>query len=296
MNNASRFHFASKYVLLCIIAIGAIIVPGRAAVLTYQTNLNLWLKADSIAQADNTPVAAWNDSSTTANNASQGTVADQPTYHTSLFSGAPGLTFDGTDSMNLLLYGNHALNATPLTYFAVFRTTSTTAGSVFFPGRALVSDSSGGIGMAFGVDSGVGSFSEYNGAGGTNWTKLNANTSISDGTPHILSLVNETSATNTNGTTTFYRDSAADGSGTTAYGAFRSYNTIGFGAGSLPFLGDIAEILIYHQTLDSVQRGQVESYLSEKYAIPLPEPTAGVMIGIGMLSLFRRRATRSKTL
>jgi hypothetical protein len=209
-----------------------------------------------------------------------------------LINGAPGLTFDGSDSMNLLLYGNHALNTTPLTYFAVFRTTSTTVGGALFPAQALVSDSSGGIGMAFGTDSGVGAFSEYNGTNynGSNWTKVLGNTSVTaGGAAHMLSLVNETYNGNVNGTSTFYLDGAADGSGTTPYGAFRSYNTIGAGAGSNPFLGDIAEILIFHSALTATDRASVESYLSEKYAIPLPEPTAGVVLGMGLLTLSRRR-------
>jgi hypothetical protein len=59
------------------------------------------------------------------------------------------------------------------------------------------------------------------------------------------------------------------------------------------FKGDIAEIVAFDgTTLTDVQRGQVESYLGQKYGIAMttavPEPGIGVM-AVGVVGLLRRR-------
>ena len=61
--------------------------------------LQLWLRADDIAQSDNTAVSAWADQSGSGNNAAQATGGLQPTYQTSEVNGHSVVRFDGTDDV-----------------------------------------------------------------------------------------------------------------------------------------------------------------------------------------------------
>ncbi len=57
------------------------------------------------------------------------------------------------------------------------------------------------------------------------------------------------------------------------------------------FDGDVAEILIYGDYLDSSDRATVIDYLNAKY---IPEPSSSLLLGLGALFLLsRRRRARS---
>ncbi len=59
--------------------------------------LRVWLKADALAQADNTPVALWPDLSGSGNDVAQATGMKQPTFKAAQLNGRPVLRFDGID-------------------------------------------------------------------------------------------------------------------------------------------------------------------------------------------------------
>jgi hypothetical protein len=56
-----------------------------------------WWKAESIAQANGTPVASWPASGGTLGALTQATGANQPTYNTGVVNGLPAVTFDGVN-------------------------------------------------------------------------------------------------------------------------------------------------------------------------------------------------------
>jgi len=60
-------------------------------------NLQLWLDATRIAQADSTSVATWSDQSGNGYDATQGGSAARPTFIASGLNGLPVVRFDGTD-------------------------------------------------------------------------------------------------------------------------------------------------------------------------------------------------------
>jgi chitodextrinase len=67
-----------------------------------------WLKADSLSLADGDPVATWADSSTEADDATQGTAGNRPTYQTNEINSLPIVRFDGTDDFLTVTKGAYA--------------------------------------------------------------------------------------------------------------------------------------------------------------------------------------------
>lgn len=71
--------------------------PGGIGTTDGSSLLKLWLKADSLSQADSTPVTSWTDSSGSGNNVTDD--GNAPTYKTSLVNSRPGVQFDGVDDV-----------------------------------------------------------------------------------------------------------------------------------------------------------------------------------------------------
>jgi len=63
---------------------------------TMLPNLTLWLRADSLTNLDGVKVSSWTDSSGSGNTTTQGTGANQPTFHTNRINLMPAVTFDGS--------------------------------------------------------------------------------------------------------------------------------------------------------------------------------------------------------
>lgn len=53
--------------------------------------------------------------------------------------------------------------------------------------------------------------------------------------------------------------------------------------------GYIAEVLVYNAPLSATDRDAVEAYLNDKWFVVVPEPSALALLGLGALSMLRRR-------
>jgi hypothetical protein len=111
----------------------AIYLHGKPPLEAPQTvaGLRLWLAADKIGGlSGGAAVATWADASGRANDATQPTGANQPTYQTAVINGLPVVRFDGSnDWMNLattdLLAATNAIGA--ISFFAVAKLSATAA-------------------------------------------------------------------------------------------------------------------------------------------------------------------------
>jgi hypothetical protein len=107
--------------------------PGGIGLTNGSSSLKLWLKSDTIAQADSTPVASWTDSSGAGNHVTS-TGTAQPLYKTSLINTRPGVQFDGVNDVLQTAADPTSLQITTGSVFVVghMRTTSGFQGAVTY--------------------------------------------------------------------------------------------------------------------------------------------------------------------
>jgi hypothetical protein len=223
--------------------------------------LSAWWKADSIAQSDNTAVASWADSGSGGNTATQGTGANQPTLQTNEINGLPVVRFDGsTDFLNSA--ASASLTATTL--FAVFKP-STVSGNASIRAAGNGSGGSGSGGLQWRLASGVPQFVK----------QAVANVATASGAALSTTAFTIISASFANNSTyAFYRNGAADGSGshgqtlTAGTATNIGYNSDG---GGERLAGDLAELIVYSSVLSTGDRASVHSYLQDKYGITVSD-------------------------
>lgn len=249
-------------------------------------NLQLWLDATRINQADNTAVASWADQSGNAYNAEQSGTAARPTYRTNQLNGLPAVVFDGTDDV-LTIPSSTAtfkfLHSDVSTVFMVMR-----AGSVADPNALYLVFGNGGanaanIGYEIWWDDRASISSNnaisnriYRGVSGSNTAgQITQNIFVAN-TFGIMTVVGDpANATalerfalivnggNTNKSNTL----------TNALSNSNAFSDLTIGnvspSGSLYLNGAISEIIVYNRALNTSELAQVHRYLSRKWGIAL---------------------------
>lgn len=213
--------------------------------------LKLWLRASSIAQADNTAVTGWTDDSGSGNTPVNATSSQQPTLQTNEINGLPVVRFDSGDV--LIKTSSTVPSQASFTAFAVAKCQSTAASAVI----CSVTSS-----WRFGTSPSA------------NKGRLT--------TPGIkdYDLTNAWPATNTAYIQTVVFDSSfgvswwRDGTslGTNTSGSNPSANTqfcVGGDDGSpnFPWTNDIAELIICNSNLSTANKNSVGAYLGALYGI-----------------------------
>ena len=245
-----RFRFA---VVLCLL--GSLLPAGSMA--APQTNgLSLWFNAESLAAtlADGAAVAAWTDDSGNGRHALQATVANRPVFQTNVLNGLPVVRFDGTSGV--LGYDGAFLTNTDYTIFFVEARGSSKAPNHLFGGTDNRADRNLHIGYR----------------NDAQFTHAHYGRDYNMDVPaystprfRLFSLhLDNTGATGrqtyTNGV--FFGGDAQSN-------VLLSYTDaqVGRYGGGTYYQGDIAEILMYDQYLDSAERNQVGYYLAERYGL-----------------------------
>ena len=234
-----------------------VLSPGGVA----SCELRAWLKVDLGTDVTTGDVTTWEDQSIQAVSATQSDVNLKPEYTSAAMNYNPSLLFDedvGNEdelntSSNLGLNGSNQVT-----------TLVVTKSSAAFTGIIGPESSSTGFDMEiFG-----GNVYGMNDAGASNIVSGTA--SINDNVQHIGAFIQ-------NGTSvTVSTDGGDDQSGTFGgawdtdnYDIGRSYNTNGS-------VGEIAEVIVFNDALDSDELLKAESYLAIKYGITLDSTGGGV--------------------
>jgi hypothetical protein len=201
-------------------------------------------------------VSSWTDFSGNGFHATQATGTAQPTFQTNEINGLPIVRFDGTDS----LASTAPTNGAAQTIFTVIKQANLT-GTHTIRGASL--------------PDGSGLQHHTRTSGKQCLVQLNiavlgtATTSLVAGTATILS----SSFSDATDAVAFYFNGAADGTATT---------TVTLGAGSTTLIGahpelaeslfgDIGELIVYTRLLTTTERGQVHSYLNDKWGIAVAD-------------------------
>jgi hypothetical protein len=220
------------------------------------SNLYLWLDADdasTFTYSSGTVVSQWNDKSANGYNATQATVANQPSRVT---SPSTGVKFDGS---NDVLSTTASFNGSIFTIFSVIRdlnSPSTLIGTgsggtqIYFPykdtnNHYFQTETSWGL-LNIAQPSGLYEMeTRYDGAGSTNADKMKVRY---NGSEQTLTFTNTIEST------------LSRSGETTALGAY-NFTPI------LPISGIISEIVAYNKVLTATELSDVRGYLSTKWGI-----------------------------
>ena len=228
----------------------------------------LWYQADRLYDVDlgDRPVAEWPGVDGLPL-AAQGAGDRQPTLVQNAFNGHSALRFDGGDRLDVAQHV-FAAGGGPHTVFVVMRTEDPDAlvvgagesgnGNLTSYGHKVGLSAGGGFVMVREANRGSIGFSPR---------------PVNDGAPHVVS------AYMVSGQMQFFLDGMPGpvdtrnwderGYSRTSIGASNGQNNDGMGD---PFVGDIAEILVFAGRMDDGDRQLVESWLAEQYGIPLVGP------------------------
>lgn len=217
------------------------------------TGLILWLKADSLALANNDLVGDWPDQSGVGNNFSEVTPSLKPVFHTNQVNGLPAIYFP--------LFTNNGLTMT-----AAWKPATPTAGECFAVCKADADPgggaSSGGI-WRFGTAGFWDHITLNDGHVYLGWGRT-ARPDIGDLAPNFAAWrrLNIWSAPN---------DYSFQVDAVNVYST--AVNAVGFIAqpllsrGGVVYVGHIAEYIQYNRKLTAGERTTVDNYLKAKYAL-----------------------------
>lgn len=209
-----------------------------------------WYRSDYTGGVSSGSLALWPDISGNGNDATQATMASQPTVFANQINGLPGVVFDGVDDLMAFL------QVSGLTVFIVANKSSNIHNSVVLSsttnaGKYLsLPDQASGQGSDYGADGGS---AVYGPLGDSNEFR-------------IVSCVETGSAF------TIYRNGVSGSPSATQDGT-RFIDTIGYSSSTTYSLtGTIAEIFIVPYVATATQRQTVQADAGSRYNIPLGQP------------------------
>jgi hypothetical protein len=212
----------------------------------------LWLRADSLGLSNGAAVSSWSDESGNSSHATQVTSTKQPIFTTNVINGLPVVRFDITDDFMLTADLAGAPLAQPNTIFIVasLPNTRTILDGKTTAGRARVNSN--------------GTVVRMNGGTSVDTTGVTSGTTL-----RIYSVFFNTtnSGMYINGTSVLSAANTGSNSLTALHLGCDASETAFFG-------GDLAEVIVYAGALSSADREVVETYLSQKYAISVPNRRA----------------------
>ena len=233
-----------------------------------KTDMELWLKADSLDLADGAAVTSWEDVSGNNKDFTQGTVSSQPDFvaSDSDYNNKPLIHFDGDDALSTSFSAD--LNPNNFTVFVV-STVDSDDGNY----HGIIDTTSGNTGwLLYARMSGSTNYWQWRTGTGSGQTTISAgNDTVVPNTPSIVTLKMAGSDGAGGGTTTqtLYVNgaSAATSSAVFTKKTATSATPILGDVGSFELTGQMAEVIIYSSALSDTDRQSVEGYLASKYGI-----------------------------
>lgn len=236
------------------------IAPDAPTILQiwYDASVNTYMQPTG--RTNGQTITQWNDRSAYAHNLNPdgGSLSLRPTYVTNQQNGLSALSFDGGDRLTANPFTGTVDNLTGMTMFVVAKYDATTTQ------RMIETNATGDSELGFGVSTDTTQkFSYYiaNGyvTGNTADTSWHYHTIVFDGTQSIgnrLSVEVDGVASTLNEITSVGNISL--NSSTSLFVGSRPDTT-------LPFAGDIGELIMYSRTLTAGEIATVETYLADKW-------------------------------
>lgn len=237
-----------------------------------RTGLSLWLRGEFGPVTSGSNVTQWSDlsGSSPANDATQGTGADQPTLVTDAVNGLSAVSFDGSSDYLSLASGLGDLTS-GVSIFAVVKPTSTGTATIFTSGNSDPADET-----SIETLNTQGRFNAYNSTTGSSVTtptstftvdKFQLFDAVHDGSSDAALALNTLSA----------------GSGTVQNltNTSRSLNYVGSdnSLGSF-WQGELAELLVYSRVVSDTEKAQIEAYLFARYQLDTTTSTQAPVMSV----------------
>jgi len=224
-----------------------------------------WFRADAIAGLTNhAPVATWGDYSGNANNATQPTRANEPSYVTGAMNGLPVIRFNSTDDTYLAF--SRPVQA-DFTIIVVFQSSQINQGNgtAFYSGAGLVNGDQPDVQSDFGTA--LNASGQLIAGTGNPDTSIDSASGFNNGEAHILTFKRVAST----GSVSLYADGTLSATGTGGTKALTAPATLDLGAvpsGGGFLSGDIAEVKLFSSALSDLDRIAEENSLACKYGVP----------------------------
>lgn len=211
----------------------------------------LWLKADSLALANNDPVTTWSDSSGSGNHVTQSSASLKPTYKTNIINGLPVVRGDGGDH---LAHTGVVTSSQQHTMMIVLKA-NTNSTVPFYNGNS----SANGWGF-------------FQGGSGTRNVLFGGAVDKTDGSVSLTDFEIWEHVWNGSVSSFFVNGVSEDLTDPgTAPGGDPTGDTLVMGLpGGNQWVGDVAEIIVWDNAVSLANRQAARNYLSNKYAITLP--------------------------
>lgn len=243
--------------------------PGGVA-LNPTCGLTLWLKADGEISEVGGSVDTWFDQSGYGFQATQAISGSQPTLLPNSLNGNPEIRFDGTDDEMTIPGGilGATRTHTDLNVYLVNRTNVVQDSFVFREGRGSVPADR--ISLHLPYSDGTMYWDAGNTDPGSN--RLATSWSSQIGTPNVWGFLLSTTATALGLRQDIVQDGLAMITDDTAISFQGNGSDFSIGYGQVEgqyHNGDIAEMIVYTDSLSFTEHGQIQSYLAIKYGITL---------------------------
>lgn len=214
---------------------------------TNYANCELWLAADKITANDGDALATWADQSGNSRDFTQGTAARKPAYKTNIINGKPVVRFvdDWMQNTGMVI-------GSSTTFIIVIKPTTTTPQGMF--------DTAPNAG---------GTFRNYS-AGNIEWHNGAPSFALSLANTNAVLLVFATELVPTR-KVLYYKNGTLISTNTSVDKTYMVWTNPGIGCinitDSLPYVGDMAEFIVYSRILTSTELKNASDYLIAKYAI-----------------------------
>ena len=210
------------------------------------SNNILWLDAGALGLTDNDPVTSWTDLSGNANNGDQAVVSAKPTFRTSQINGLPAIEFDGVDDRSELV--SH-ITTDAITIFSVFNNTSSSYLVPFCVNKHVMVSRNNDISLAY-----LSPYSLFNIPKTNNSFSIFSANTPAGATSVSLDVSNGSTTTNYTRSTLLTNPGSAVGSNVSSGPTYDYF-----------FQGQIAELIVYNEDLNSASRNIISSSLGAKY-------------------------------
>jgi len=258
-----------KYLLALLVPFYALAQSGPGGVGNTTSN-GLWLKADSIVQADNSPVTNWPDVSGNSNDAGQTDMSLQPTYiSSSMMNGMPAVRLDGANDQLIVPDADILDGSAGLTYYAVVRPANLDTRPRGILGKRVTFNVSGNYAYTWFFYNNNRLFNDIN----TSNDRYSTTSSYANANNYIVSFDFDGSQPQAE-RARMYENGAIDViDGETSAAVINSNQELTIGALNEnygTYLGaDYGEVIQFNFSLDSLEHIIVSNYLSSKYDIAL---------------------------